>query len=88
MAAHIKCMRMSALFVQKGEAEWHRGNTASVGNDWGVFCSNKKRRLRKGRYPIMMKKLTALLTALFLLLSATALADEVIHIGIIQFAEH
>ena len=36
----------------------------------------------------MMKKLTALLTALFLLLSATALADEVIHIGIIQFAEH
>ena len=35
-----------------------------------------------------MKKLTALLTALFLLLSATALADEVIHIGIIQFAEH
>ena len=31
----------------------------------------------------MMKKLTALLTALFLLLSATALADEVIHIGII-----
>ena len=36
----------------------------------------------------MMKKLTALLTALFLLLGATALADEVIHIGIIQFAEH
>lgn len=36
----------------------------------------------------MMKKLTALLTALFLLLSATALAEEVIHIGIIQFAEH
>ena len=36
----------------------------------------------------MMKKLTALLTALFLLLSATALADDVIHIGIIQFAEH
>lgn len=36
----------------------------------------------------MMKKLTALLTALFLLLSATALADEMIHIGIIQFAEH
>ena len=36
----------------------------------------------------MMKKLTALLTALFLLLSATALADEVLHIGIIQFAEH
>ena len=33
MAAHIKCMRMSALFVQKSEAEWHRGNTASVGND-------------------------------------------------------
>ena len=28
------------------------------------------------------------MTALFLLLSATALADEVLHIGIIQFAEH
>ena len=36
----------------------------------------------------MMKKLTALLTALFLLLSATALADGVMHIGIIQVAEH
>lgn len=36
----------------------------------------------------MMKKITALLTALLLLLSMTALADETVRIGIIQFAEH
>ena len=52
MAAHIKCMRMSALFVQKSEAEWHRGNTASVGNDWGVFCSNKNDDLGKEGNPL------------------------------------
>lgn len=36
----------------------------------------------------MMKKITALLTALLLLFSTTALADETVRIGIIQFAEH
>ncbi len=36
----------------------------------------------------MMKKITALLTALLLLLSMTATADETVRIGIIQFAEH
>lgn len=36
----------------------------------------------------MMKKITAIMTALLLLLSMTALADETVRIGIIQFAEH
>lgn len=52
MAAHIKCMRMSALFVQKSEAEWHRGNTASVGNDWGVFVPIKNDDLGKEGTPL------------------------------------
>ncbi len=36
----------------------------------------------------MMKKMAALVMAILVLLSATAMADEQIHIGILQFAEH
>lgn len=52
MAAHIKCMRMSALFVQKSEAEWHRGNTASVGTTGAFFVPIKNDDLGKEGTPL------------------------------------